>query len=97
MHTEKKNRYQFTGLGKVVSNIYCNNFGVPQGSVSGFLLFLIYVNDIVNTVPTDKVKLFADDKNLFVSHENIVALSDGVNCDVDLLQQWFSANKHVNI
>jgi Reverse transcriptase (RNA-dependent DNA polymerase) len=87
------NRHPFTCIGKVVSNIYCNNYGVSQGSVSCPLLFLIYINDIGNAVPTDKVKLFVDDTNLFVSQENIDALSNNANCDITLLHQWFLANR----
>lgn len=42
---------------------------------------------------TDKVKLFADNTNLFVSQENIDASSDKANCDVNQLYQWFLANR----
>jgi hypothetical protein len=72
---------------------HCDRFGIPQGSVLGPLLFLIYVNDIGNSVPDAKVKPFADDTNLYVSHKYIDTLSDKVNCDIGLLCQWFVANE----
>jgi ribonuclease P/MRP protein subunit RPP40 len=80
-------------LRRVNSGNHCNRFGAPQGSVVGPLLVLVYVNDIGNSVPAAKVKLFADDTNLFVSHENIGTLNDKVNCDIGLLCQWFVVNK----
>lgn len=57
------------------------------------MFFLIYVSDNVNIVLSAKAELFADDFGLFVSHENIVTLSDKANCDISLLCQWFLANK----
>jgi hypothetical protein len=59
----------------------------------GPLLSLVYVNNIGNFVSGAKVKRFADDINLFVSHESIGTLNNKVNCDTSLLRKWFVANK----
>ena len=58
------NRQQYVSLQDVCSSSLCVNCGVPQGSVLGPLLFLIYVNDIGNVLPNKTVKLFADDTNI---------------------------------
>jgi Reverse transcriptase (RNA-dependent DNA polymerase) len=64
----------------------CNiNFGVPQGSVLGPLLFSIYIDDIGNAVPSETVKLFADDTNLFVSCSSVSSVNNKVNTCMKLL------------
>ena len=72
------------------SNIVC---GVPQGSILGPLLFLVYINDITNTSKTLKFILFADDTNIFYSHENLEILFNTLNTEIDNVSQWFICNK----
>jgi len=87
------NRQQFTQLSDIQSPYLKISCGVPQGSVLGPLLFLIYVNDIGNAVPSQKVKLFADDTNLFVFGNKPMDVElDSVNC-INALNNWFVSNK----
>ena len=67
--------------------------GVPQGSILGPLLFLIYVNDLSNCLEKLNAILFADDTNLFYKHKCIKTLFNEVNSDLLKLREWFQANK----
>ena len=60
------NRKQYTTINNVQSKIGTISCGVPQGSVLGPLLFLLYMNDINRAIPENDVKLFADDTNVFI-------------------------------
>ena len=86
-------RYQFTCVNSVCSDLAKISCGVPQGSVLGPILFLIYVNDIANAVPKEKVKLFADDTNLFVASSSLEAANSTANNSICCLNCWFLANK----
>jgi len=69
------------------------SYGVPQGSILGPLFFLVYINDINNAVPGEKLKLFAGDTNLFVQGTDICHVSDHANLLLSKLRSWFAANK----
>ena len=67
-------------------------YGVPQGSVLGPILFLLYVNDLPN-VSKFETTLFADDTNLHMSHHNIQFLQQEVSQEINKLDKWLKQNK----
>ena len=87
------NRVQFTCVNNISSTVAEITCGVPQGSVLGPLLFLIYINDIANAVPNEKVRLFADDTNLFLARNTVPSVVDAANNTMLKLNNWFLANK----
>ena len=87
------NRKQFVQYSSLRSKVMNTTCGVPQGSVLGPLLFIIYTNDLPLSVKSTKVILFADDTTIYYSSNDKNALYCMVNSDLKLLDDWFKADK----
>ena len=80
-------RKQRVQINSSTSSLLSVNAGVPQGSVLGPLLFLVYVNDIAENL-LSLVRLFADDSSLFFSATNLRDIEGIINHDLVLISAW---------
>ena len=87
------NRKQFVRYQMHDSDHKIINCGVPQGSILGSLLFILYINDIVNTTSLLELILFADDTTLLFSHPDIASQNEIINKELQEICNWFQANK----
>ena len=86
-------RKQFVSINGHISNKTSIKYGVPQGSVLGLLLFLIYVSDLNHAIKLCKVHHFADDANLAHFNKSVNKLNKYINIDMKNLTNWLNANK----
>ena len=93
IHSYLFNRKQFVYIDGVNSTLLTLAGGIPQGSILGQLIFLLYVNDIQYVSPNLCPIIFADDTNLFVSLKNINEISTIITSEIPKIELWFLANK----
>jgi len=88
--SNRKQYVLFKDTKSFIADVTC---GVPQGSVLGPLLFIIYTNDIPHALKYSKCILFADDTTVYYSSPTIITLFSNINEDLSNLSDWFRANK----
>ena len=86
-------RQQYVTVGDGTSAKESVNLGVPQGSILGPLLFIIYMNDIPNSSQESKLILFADDTTVLYKSKTTQQLNLLINKDMSNLTNWFKTNK----
>ena len=92
-----QNRYQRVQIKKDLLN-YCSDWelitdGVPQGSILGPLFFLLYINDLPNTISDLATPiLFADDTSLIISNPDSSQFEKDINTVIQTLNRWFHSN-----
>ena len=82
-----KNRMQFVSINGVSSETILMLLGVPQGSILGPLLFLIYINDFHQSVIYSSARHFADDTNLILCNKSIKTIQKQLNIDLKLISK----------
>ena len=68
-------------------------YGVPQGSVLGPLLYLIFCNDLHKCIEESNLIMFADDSSISKTHENIKYIFETLSKELTIVIDWFRANK----
>ena len=88
--TNRKQFVNFQGTESLSEYVTC---GVPQGSILGPLLFIIYINDLPNVTNKLVPILFADDTTLLIEGSNIHDIITTLNNELNSLNVWLGANK----
>ena len=87
------NRIQYAKVNGTISDSRITRCGVPQGSILGPLLFIIYINDLSKYITECHVNLYADDTALYIESPSYIELILSLRLELETLSQWMLANK----
>ena len=82
------NRKQFCRVNGVDSFLVNIDIGIQRGSCIGPPLFLIYINDLPQTVQHSHVHMYADDTSIYHQSHNLAQLNEDINSDLKQLGTW---------
>ena len=86
-------RQQFVQYNGVTSSMLPVDYGVPQGSIVGPMLFVIFINDIVRCSDVLNFILYADDTNVFIKSSDVERSVETMNEELKKLCNWMTANR----
>ena len=87
-------RTQAVNINSTLSDFKNIEIGVPQGSILGPLLFIIFVNSLPDSIHNDcKCVMYADDTTLLLNSSDPTTLQNDLNSNLDKIADWFKANK----
>ena len=90
--TYLSNRNQFVSINETSSESLTMDYGVPQGSILGPLLFIIYINDIPEIANCAKFILYADDANIILTADTIEEINTQLKNLTNNLLDWVNSN-----
>ena len=86
-------RSQYVTLNDITSSILPVLYGIPQGSILGPILFLLYVNDLPNVDKLVEFVLYADDTTILISSNSLNDLFINSNSILAKVAEWFACNR----
>ena len=92
IHSYLCDRLQRVKIGNTYSDWKTIHHGVPHGSILGPLLFNLFINDLTYSINDAKLRLYADDTTLYLSHPNQDVLESRSQSKFNVLQSWFKCN-----
>ena len=92
--TEYK-EWLFTGLSEYLTNrnICLLQYGVPQATIRGPLVFIIYINHLANCFSSSQLRVYADDTHITCVGADVMCLQLNLNHDLDNLNKWLISNE----
>lgn len=89
-----ENRTQRVKFNGMLSSPIRVQVGVPQGSVLGPILFLLYINDIVEVIDDDcEIRLFKDDALIYTTGRSCEEISNKLNIQMEKIEKWLKGNR----